>query len=139
MPARHGCRKVPVAPHRVRGRLTHSPPGPSPPVSSILSPLLTLSSQLSALTLLALISLVVFSLLCLAVFDSLSPPLPLSIPSVSPIFFFTSAAVSLSLFHPVEMQPFISAKRQGSSLVDKRLSYWICLDHYPRRFGLDSK
>ena len=108
MPAWHGCRKVPVAPHRVRGRLTHSPPGPSPPVSSILSPLSTLSSQLSTLTLLALIS-----------HCCLFTPLPrrlclvLSVSLCDSDFCFTSAAVSLSLFHPVEMQPYIPAKDRG--------------------------
>lgn len=79
MPARHGCRKVPVAPHRVRGRLTHSPPGPSPPVppSSRPSPPPASYSPPCADLSLSFHSSVSLRL----------PPSSLSAPSVSAIFF----------------------------------------------------
>lgn len=89
MPARHGCRKVPVAPHRVRGRLTHSPPGPSPPV------LHPLASRLSALT--TLLSLLISR--CL--FTPPSRSVSASLRSLCLCYFFSppSLRASLSLLH----------------------------------------
>lgn len=89
MPARHGCRKVPVAPHRVRGRLTHSPPGPSPPVPHPLAP-----RRLPPLTLL-------LADLSLSFHSSVSLRLrSLSLRSLCLCYFFSPPSrASLSLLH----------------------------------------
>lgn len=115
MPARHGCRKVPVAPHRVRGRLTHSPPGPSPPV------LHPLASRLSALT--TLLS----SPISRCLFTPPSRSVSASLRSLCLCYFFSppSLRASLSLLHLRSRcsRRFVrSCKRTGqtgSSLADR--------------------
>ena len=107
-----GMARLPQGPRRPSSGQRSAHPLPSWPFTScVLHPLASLNSQLSTLDSYSPRA----DLSLLSFHSSASPSLPRSLrfPLCLSDFCFTSAAVSLSLFHPVEMQPYIPAKDRG--------------------------
>lgn len=128
-----GTARLPQGPRRPSSGQRSAHPLPSWPFTScILHPLASLNSQLSALgsySPRADLSRCLFTPLLRRLWLALSVFASLRSLCVSLIFFFfTSVAVSLSLFRPVAMQLFIPAKDRGQQDLISRTNDWVTGD-----------